>query len=50
MKLIFIVLLLLAVVVALIKNVKQRNKALLKHLRKHTPYVDIKPPTDLPKE
>jgi len=50
MKYIFIVLLLLAAIVALIKHIKQRNKALLEHLRKTTPYVDAKPPTDLPKE
>jgi len=28
--------------------VRRRNAALLKHLRRNTPYVDVKQPADLP--
>ncbi|NLF96087.1 MAG: hypothetical protein GX569_05060 [Candidatus Riflebacteria bacterium] len=44
-----IFLLMVAAGAALARRVRRRNAALLKHLRKNTPYVDVKPPTDLPK-
>lgn len=49
MRYIVIILLLLAAGSALTRRIRQRNEALLKHLRKNTPYVDVKPPADLPK-
>lgn len=43
---IFIVLL-VAIVVGLGWHVRRRNRELLKHLRKQTPYVDVKPPGNI---
>ena len=42
-----IFLVLVAAGAALARRVRQRNAALLKHLRKLTPYVDIKAPANL---
>lgn len=47
MRYIIIILLLLAAGSALARRIRQRNAALLKHLRKITPYVDVKPPTNI---
>lgn len=33
---------------ALVRRIRQRNEKLLKHLRKNTPYVEVKPPANLP--
>lgn len=49
MRYIIIILLLLAAGAAMARRIHQRNETLLKHLRKSTPYVDVKPPADLPK-
>mgnify|MGYP000944153552 CR=1 FL=1 len=46
MNYLMIFLLLVAAGAALARRVRQRNAALLKHLRKITPYVNVKPPAD----